>query len=279
MAVQAAVAQYKKELTLGFEQRRSMLSTAPAKETMANGLTMTWVVNSSGGATAVSRGQDGDIPYGAPTNSQVTATLVEKHATEELTGFDIFASQGNQTAGMQTNTMSTIKRDQDLTILAELANATQDYGTGPFDLATALGAQAALGQVDVPTDEVDKMFCVISPGARAYLAQTTEFSSGDYVKVTPFSGGISRTYFRWMDINWIVSSKVTGLGTASELLYMFHADSIGYACNLGEENVRAGYDEKQDKSWSRATIFHTAKILQNVGIIKITHDATAFVTT
>jgi hypothetical protein len=39
---------------------------------------------------------------------------------------------------------------------------------------------------------------------------------------------------------------------------------------------RVGYDEKQDTSWSRATIFHAAKILQNTGIVQMKHDGSAF---
>ena len=85
--------------------------------------------------------------------------------------------------------------------------------------------------------------------------------------------------FRWSGINWIVSSRVTGLGTASEICYMYHRNAIGYAVNVGEEKIAAGYDDKQDLSWSRATVYHGAKILQNSGIVKITHDGSAFVAT
>lgn len=281
MAVQAAITAYRQETINGFEQRRSLLSTAPTKEALMQGLNAVFLVASSGNAGAVTRGQDGDIPYGSPTNTQVTVTLKEKIAAEELTGFDVFASQGNQTQIMQKNTYATIARDQDKVILAELANATQDYGTAStiLDLSTLLGAQAALGNNDVPIDMPDDMFCVISPGAHAYLAQTTEFANGQYVTTKPFDGGIARTYFRWMDINFIISTQITGKATSSELLYMFHRDALGYSCNNGEIMVDADFDRKQRKSWSNATIYHEAKILQDSGIIKITHDGSAFVTT
>lgn len=278
MAVQAAVAKYRSDTVEAFRQERSLLSLATTKEIMSSGLTSTFLVAGSATATAVTRGQNGDIPYGAPTNNQVTATLVEKHAPYSLTGFDVFASQGNQVAEMRRESIAVINRDMDLTILAELANATQDYGTGTMDLSTITGAIALLGNNFVPTEELDNMFGILSPAAYSYLMQTTEFASGDYVDMKPFNGP-TRKFFRWAGVNWITSSLVTGLGTSSELLYVWHRRAIGYAVNMGEDKIAAGFNEEQQRSWSLATIYQAAKILQNSGIIKITHDASAIVST
>lgn len=278
MSVEAAVKQYRQEFVASFEQRTSPLKATTTKETVIKGNEAVFLVAGSGGDTAVTRGTNGQIPYGNPTNTQITATLVEKHAPYELTGFNIFASQGDQRRVMQMNSMAVINRDIDDTILAALASATQDYGSGTATLNTVLGAQAILGNNDVPIEEEDNMFAIISPAFRAYLMQTTEFASGDYVEVKQF-GGPARRMFRWNGINWIVSSRITGLGTASELCYMFHRAALGYAINVGEESIYIGYDEKQDLSWSRATVYHAAKILQDTGIVKITHDGSGFAAT
>lgn len=276
MTVEAAVVQYKKDFVPAFEQRSSLLKMAATKETVMNGNQATFVVSGNASDTAVTRGTNGQIPYNNPTNSQVTATLVEKHAPYEMTGFNVFASQGDQVKVMRDQSISVINRDIDLTMLAELANATQDFGSGTASLSTVLGAQAILGNNDVDIEQEDNMFCVITPAFRGYLMQTTEFASGEYVEMRPFSGP-ARKMWRWAGINWIVSSRITGIGTASELCYMFHRSAIGYAINVGEEKIYAGYDEKQGVSWSRAEVFHGAKILQNSGIVKITHDGSAFV--
>ncbi|RTM07412.1 MAG: hypothetical protein EKK31_11655 [Hyphomicrobiales bacterium] len=280
MAIEAQIVQYRKEFVGAFEQRVSSLKAMATKETVMNGNQATFLVSGSGTDTAVTRGTNGQIPYGNPTNSQVTATLVEKHAPYELTGFNIFASQGDQKRIMQMNSMAVINRDIDLTILAELANATQDYPSTAqtASLQMVLGAKAILGNADIPIEEADNMFGIISPAFEAYLEQTTEFSNGDYVDVKPF-GQASRRFFRWAGINWAVSSRITGLGTSSELCYLFHRNALGYAVNVGEEKIAVGYDEKQDTSWTRATLFHNAKILQNTGIVKWTHDGSAFVAT
>lgn len=279
MAVQAAVTQFRKETVMQFEQKKSQLGMATTKESMMQGLSAVFLVNGSNGDTAVTRGANGDIPYGGPQNSQITVTLLERHAAKELTGFDVFASQGNQADGLRRQVINIINRDIDLTILAALAAATNDFGTGTMDLTTVLGAVAILGQNQVATDEVDNMFGIISPAANAYMLQFTEFSNAQYVDVKPFAGGASKRYKRWADVNWIVSPLVTGIGTASEILYIYHRDALGYACSLGEEKVYAGYEEKHGRNWARAELFHQAAVLQQSGIIKITHDGSAFVAT
>lgn len=278
MAVEAAMTRYRKEFVAAFEQDVSLLKTSATKESMTDGLSATFLVSGSGSDTAVTRGTNGQIPYGNPTNTQVAATLVEKHAGYELTGFNIFASQGDQMRIMQMASMNVINRDIDLTILTELANATQDYGSGTASVATVAGAKAILGNGQVRTWEADNMFGVVSPAFMAYLMQTTEFASADYVDVKPFSGP-PRRMLRWFGINWIENPLVTGVGTASEICYIYHRAALGYAVRVSEEKIAIGYDDKQDTSWSRATTYHAAKILQNTGIVKITHDGSAFVAT
>ncbi len=278
MAIEAAVIQYKKDFVPAFEQRQSLLKLTTTKETVLNGNQATFLVSGSGSDTAVTRGTNGLIPYGNPTNNQYTATLVEKHAPYELTGFNVFASQGDQIRIMRDASIAVINRDIDNTLLAELANATQDYGSGTASLATVLGAQAILGNADIPVEDENNMFAIISPAFRGYLMQNTEFSNGEYVEMKPFSGP-ARKMFRWAGVNWIVSSRVTGIGTASEVCYMYHRSAIGYAVNVGEEKIEADYDKRQQTSWANATVYHGAKILQNTGIVKITHDGSAFVAT
>jgi hypothetical protein len=276
MSIEAAVVQYRQAFIDQFEQKSSIFRVMTTKETMSKGNQVTFLVAGSGSDTAVSRGTNGQIPYGNPTNSQVSATLVEKHAPYELTGFNVFSSQGDQKAIMRQASMNVINRDIDLTCLAELANATIDTGAyATASLAMVEKAKGYLGNQDVPVDEEDNMFAVVSSGFMSYLRQIKEFASAQYVDVKPLVGP-TRKMLRWNGVNWAQTARITGAGTATELCYMFHRSALGYAVNVGEDTVAIGYDEKQDTSWSRATIFHAAKILQNTGIVQMKHDGSAF---
>ena len=275
MSVEAAQVQYRQAFVDQFEGTSSVFRVATTKETMSKGNSVTFLVAGSGTDTAVTRGVNGQIPYGNPTNSQINAVLVEKHAPYELNGFNIFSSQGDQKAIMRKASMNVINRDIDLTCLAALASATIDTGsTATASLALVEKAKAYLGNQDVPIEEEDNMFAVITPQFRAYLMQTAEFSKGSYVDVKPFNGP-TRKMWRWDGVNWMVSSRISGIATATELCYMWHRSALGYAVNVGEDSIAIGYDEKQDTSWSRATIYHVAKILQNTGIVQIKHDGSA----
>ncbi len=276
MSIEAAVTQYRQAFVDQFEGKASIFRTATTKESVIKGNTATFLVAGSGTDTAVTRGTNGQIPYGNPTNSQLSATLVEKHAPYELTGFNIFASQGDQKAIMRQSSMNVINRDIDLVCLAELANATIDTGAyAPASFAMIQKAKGYLANNDVPVEEADNMFAVISGGFMALLEQMTEFSSSDYVDVKPLVGP-ARKMLRFSGVNWMVSPRVTGVGTSTELCYMFHRSALGYAVNVGEDSIHIGYDEKQDTSWSRATVFHGAKILQNTGIVQLKHDGSGF---
>ena len=276
MPVEAAQTQYRQAFIDQFEGRASALRVATTKESVTKGNTAIFLVAGSGTDTAVSRGTNGQIPYGNPTNSQKTATLVEYHAPYELTGFNIFASQGDQKEVMRRSSMAVINRNIDLICLAELANATIDTGSyATASMAMVEKAKGYLGNNDVPVEEEDNMFAIVSSGFMAYLRQLTEFSSADYVDVKPLVGP-TRKMLRWNGVNWIQSARVTGVGTSTELCYMWHRNALGYAVNIGEDSIDIGYDAKQDSSWSRASIYHGAKILQNTGIVQLKHDSSAF---
>lgn len=277
MADPVFVTQYKEDHIAAFEQKYSILRVGCVQHAQIKGNSAVFLVSGSGGASAVTRGANGQIPYFTTDNTQNTCTLYERHAPFERTGFNIFASQGDQRRIMQESSVKVLNRDIDQEIIEQLDTATVTTGAATTaDLALITKAKAILGVAEIDTTEADKLFAVITPAFEAYLMQTTEFTSGDYVEVKPFAGP-ARRMFRWYGINWMVHPNLTGVGTSSEKCYMWHQDSIGHAANSKEMDVKVGYDEKQDTSWSRATLFHGAKLLQNSGVVRMVHDGSAYV--
>ena len=276
MAETAFQTQYHDEFIASFEERRSLLSSVCVNEAVIKGNVATFLVAGSGGASAVTRGVNGLIPSRADDNTQLTCTLAEWHDLVRKTGFNVFASQGNQRAIMQQTTMAVINRKIDADIIAQLDQATIDTGAAATASLAMVGkAKAALGYAEVPTEEADNVFGIVTPGFMAYLMQTKEFASKDYVDMTLFSG-TTRKMLRWYGVNWIEHPNLTGAQTASEKCYLFHRNAIGHAVDKNGLQTPVGYDQEQDYSWARASVYMGSKLLQNTGIVQMVHDGSAF---
>lgn len=275
MAETAYQTQYRQEFIRGFEQRQSLVRKTVTTEAVIKGNTATFLVADSGpNATAVTRGVNGRISPRADNLQQLSATLVEWHDLVNKTRFNIFASQGDGRRIMQETSMGVINRKIDSDIITELNTATNDTGTAQTaSLALVMKALTILGNEDVPID--GNISGLITPAFYAYLMQTKEFASADYVNNKPFSGAL--TMFRWANVNWIVHPNLPGKATSAEKCFLYHKDAIGHAANTGEIMTAVGYDEEQDYSFARTSIFMGAQILQNDGIVVLNHDGSAYV--
>jgi len=270
------VTTYRDEHIAAFEQNYSLLRATCVTHAQIKGNSAVFLVSGSGGATAVTRGTNGLIPYGNVSNTQYTCTLTEQHAPFEQTGFNIFATQGDQKRIMQMSSVAVLNRNIDQAIIDELDTATQD--TGAYTTASVsmvAKAKVILGVAEVDMTDEDNLFGLITPAFEGYLMQTPEFSNAQYVDVKTF-GSKTRRMRRWYGINWMVHPNLTGVGTSAEKCYMYHRNAIGHAANSKEMDVSVGYDEKQAISWSRASLYHGAKLLQNTGIVQLKHDGSGF---
>jgi hypothetical protein len=277
MAESAFQVQYRNEFIAGFEQNQSLVRSTVTIEVEIKGNQAVFLVADSGNAEAVTRGLNGLIPARADNLNQYTATLVEWHDLVRKTGFNIFASQGDQRRIMQGTTMAVVNRKIDSDIITELATGTQDAGAAAQvgSLSYVMHALAILGNNSVPLD--GNISALITPAFYAYLMQTKEFASVDYVNNKPFEGGM--TMFRWAGVNFIVHPNLPGKGTAAEQCFMYHKSAIGHAVNSGGLQVPVGRDEEQDYSWCRASIYMGSKLLQNAGVVKMLHDGSAYAAT
>jgi hypothetical protein len=276
----AAQIQYRQEFIAAFEQRQSLLRDSVTTESVVKGNQATFLVAGSGSDTAVTRGDNGLIPAKTDTESQLTATLSEWHDLRRKTNFNVFASQGNQRAIMQQNTMSVINRKIDSEILTELATGTITTGAAvTASLALIMKAKTKLGNAGVPWDS--NLWAVVSPAFDAYLSQTKEFASREYVNRLPTEGADlawrdKPLVYYWQGVNWIVHPNVSGVGTASESCFMYHKSAIGHAVDAAGIDSAIGYDEEQAYSWARCTVHLGSKLLQNTGVVEMVHDGSAY---
>lgn len=276
MADTAFQTKYRAEFIAGFEVRQSALRQTVTTEVDIRGNQAVFLVADSGAATAVTRGQNGLIPARPDNLNQYTATLVEWHDLVRRTSFNIYASQGDGRRIMQMTTMAVMNRKIDQDIVTELSTATQDTGAATTaSLSLAMYAKTILRNNKVR----GSLTGLITPAFHAYLMQTKEFASADYVARKPFDGSAGENdfeMFRWAEVDWIVHPELPGVGTNAEKCFMYHKGAIGHACDTTGMQSVIGYDEEQDYSFARTSAYMGSKVLQSSGIVVINHDGSAF---
>ena len=281
MADTAFQTQYRQEFIAGFEQRQSLLRDTVTTEAVVKGNTAVFLVADSGGAIASTRGVNGLISARADDLEQLTCTLGEWHDLVRKTGFNIFASQGNQRQIMQDTTMGVINRKMDDQIVTELNTGTVAIGSSSTLPSVSLfqNGRVKLSNASVPWDSNITLLC--QPSFLAYLEQAPEFASAEYINLRPYAGQEASWRDKPMGYKWrncfiCEHPNLPGKGTSSEKSFLFHKSAIGHAADTSGLQSPVGYDEEQDYSWARASMFMGAKLLQNAGVVVITHDGSAY---
>lgn len=281
MASTAFQTQYRQEFIAGFEVRQSLLRETVTTEAVIKGNQAVFLVADSGSATAVTRGTNGLIPARADNLTQNTCTLQEWHDLVRKTGFNIFASQGNQRAIMQDTTMAVINRKTDAIITDILATGTVAIGSSTTLPSVSLfqNARVKLSNASIPWDSNITLLC--TPAFLAYLEQAEEFASAEYVNLRPYAGQDPSwrdkpMVYKWRNAAIIEHPSLTGIGTSSEQSYLYHKSAVGQAIDVAGLQTPVGYDEEQDYSWARASGNMGGVMLQNAGVVVITSDGSAY---
>lgn len=264
---------FRDEFIAGFEKRQSLARRTTTTETEINGNEAVFLVADSGGASAVTRGVNGDIPTRPDNLNQYTAILKEWHDVPERTNFNIFASQGDGRRIMQMTSMAVVNRKIDDDIHTALTAATVTWGAAAVATLTLVTtAKTKLGNAFALDEEP---FALITPAFHGYLMGLNQFTSADYVNLKPFENVSKSMAFNWFGVNWIVDGGLPAAGSASASCFMYAKSAIGHACDTENLSTFVGYDEKNDKSWCRASTYMGSKLLQNSGIVKMLHDDSA----
>ena len=81
---------------------------------------------------------------------------------------------------------------------------------------------------------------------------------------------------RFLGVNLIKNTGISGLGGAAEKCFMFHKNAIGHALDKEEFQPVFGFNEEQNYSWTRCTTYQAAANIQNTGIVEMLHDASGY---
>lgn len=282
MADSAFQIQYRQEFIAQFEQHQSLLRETVTTEAVFKGQQAVFLVGGSGGASAVTRGLNGRIPARADNLTQNTCTLQEWHDLVRKTGFNIFASQGNQRAVMQMTTMAVMNRKIDELIINQLNTGTVTIGSSTTipNVSVFQNGRVKLSNASVPWDSNITLLC--QPSFLAYLEQATEFANAQYVDLRPFAGSTNPSWkdkpqaYRWRNCLIVEHPSLPGKGTTSEKSFLYHKTAAGHAMDTAGMQTAVDYDKEQDYSYARASAFQGALLIQNTGVVVITADGSAY---
>jgi hypothetical protein len=282
MAETAYQVQYRQEFIAGFEQHASLLRETVTTEAVIKGNTAVFLVADSGSAVAQSRGVNGLIPARADNNTQNSCALTEWHDLVRKTGFNVFASQGNQRAIMQMTSMGTLNRKLDSQIITELNTGTVTVGAASATPTVSLfqNMRVKLSNASVPWDSNITFLC--QPSFLAFLEQAPEFNNAQIVDVKPYAGDNNPSWrdkpmtYKWRNVLIVEHPNLPGKATTSEKSFLYHKTAIGHAMDTGGMQTPVGYNEEQDYSWARASCFMGSKLLQNAGVVVATTDGTVY---
>jgi len=273
--------QYRQEFIHGFEQRQSLLRDTVTTEAVIKGNQAVFLVADSGSSEAVTRGVNGLIPARADNLVQNTATLSEQHDLVRKTGFNVFASQGNQRQIMQETTMAVVNRKIDDQITTVLNTGTVAIGSSTTLPSVDLfqNGRVKLSNAEVPWDSNITLLC--QPSFLAYLEQAPEFASADYVNMRAYANDDPSwrdqpMAYKWRNTLICEHPNLPGKGTSSEINFLYHKNAIGHAADTSGMQSPVGYDEEQDYSYARCSMYMGAVLLQNAGVVVITADGSAY---
>jgi hypothetical protein len=277
----AFMTMYREEFVQAFEQHVSLLRDCVTTEAQIKGNQAVFLVAGSGGAAAVTRGVNGRIPARADNLIQNTVVLSEWHDLVRRDGFNVFGSQGNARAIMQMSTMAVLNRKIDEQIITAANSTTVTIGaTGTIpNVSLFQNASVKLQNASIPWDSNITLLC--QPSFIAYLEQAPEFANAQYVNLRPYAGDTAEwrdtpMSYRWRNTLIVSHPNLPGKGTSSEISFLFHKSAIGQAMDSAGLMTPVGYQEEEDYSWARASAYMGALLIQNAGVVSVTHDGSAY---
>lgn len=269
---------YRTEFIDGFAQTESILMDRCIEESMTEGGSAVFDVADLSGEMP-ERGVDGRLPRLSASDTSVTATLKEYGGTFEITDFERFKSQSDERKKMNRKIYARANRRLDRVYIAELANATTQWNSGTaitVNIDTITSIIAELGEAQIPVTPEDVTW-VVSPKMYGKLETLTPFTSADFVNSKPLDGSDSgkftnsRKMKSWCQVGWTVSPLLPGIGTSTCTTFLYHRNALGCARPANQMMYTAGFDNQHHYHYASGTVKAAVKILQNGGIIKVTH--------
>lgn len=264
------------EFKVDFEREKSTLKQTVRSDGLPKAKTLQFdVIDTSDEAT--SRQRDGKIPISQMDQSVVTTDLLEHFKKFTIDDFDAFRANPNVRAMQIRKAIGSTNRAVDAQIVASLDATSNVVNSGTAIDFGAYGKildwTTQLWNNDVQNE--GNIWGVVTPNAWAQMMTIDQFINADYVDAKSVENGIKTAgYKRWLGVNWLTHTGLTGRGTSAAKCYLYDMDAIGHADD-GEPETMVGYDDTEDQHFCWARVRHAAVAILTRGIYRAVHDDTA----
>lgn len=268
--------QFMDEFKMDFDRTQALLRQTVRSDGLVNGDTCRFDIVDPADSANI-RGRDGSIPVSQLGLSQVTATIREGFKKYRIDDFDLFRANPNTRNAMIKRGVGSCNKAIDQVIIDALdATSVEVSGTAAAlsTLAGVLSWTTTLWNKDVQRD--GRVWGIISPNAEAQMMRINEYKSADFIalEAKPAAAATAPGYRTWMGVKWLVHTGLTGRGTNTCRMYMYHEDSIGHMID-GDPIAHPYYFEPEDRYECWVRVRHAAVATLPRGIVRFLHDDTA----
>lgn len=275
MANEITQEMYRDQWVVRFQRGETPLKESVTREEMIEGNQAVFPIQSVSSGM-VERGVNGLIPSEDVLDTQIRIPLTELHRLEKRTSFNIFTGHADTRMAMQNRGALAAAREIDDRIISGLNNTTSVYNNGEaITLTSGLAQDITSSLMEQDVYSMDGVTALWTPKAYTRLRSQVQVVSRDYVDMKLHASGYFDQAFYWNGVKHMSHTGLPNMGTATATCFVFAKAAIGHAVNADEVRTAIDYNSEQDYSFARHTIFHGAQVLQNEGILKITHDDTA----
>ena len=262
---------FKRDIELELQQTESLLGQTVSTQTISSGDGMYFpIIAKNSGMNE--RSGDGEFPFDNPVHSRVKVELVEKAVKDQILYKDLQTSQVNAKEAAIKSQMAAVETEFDNAIMTALDATTETFSLAGSAVTAAdvRGILAKLyGNYVSPSSPV---YGVVSPAWFQQMMGFKEVASFD------FNGNKLLTKaqqsFNWMGVTWIMHPSVPGVGTSSAKCFVYSSACVGHAAAANTRGTNVEHDGANLRYTVTSWLYHGAKVIQNGGVIEITHNDT-----
>ena len=266
----AFVKEFADDVHDAFQQQGSKLTNTVRKKNGVVGSSATFQRIGTGEATTKAR--HGTV---TPMNVNHTAfecTLSDYYAGDWVDKLDEIKLNTDERKALVRAGANGLGRKADSLIITKLDDTSNTVTiAGPMARKTLLEAVETLNGNDVPDDGL--RFGLLTPRQWSHALGIAEFSSADFVGADlPFMN--RQDTRRWMNINWLMHTGLTGGGSATAKGKLYHQSAIGLAIGA---NVTSDIAWQGDRAahFVNSWMSMGACLIDDQGVVTIQSDDTA----